>query len=88
MREVINEEVSVVMVYSARKQVAAPHLIHWQNKDYKVGVVGYHHVVYVGRVRHHIFELTDTEQTLWFRLNFNTENLHWILELVSDGQPA
>lgn len=86
MREKINEEVSVIMVYSARKRAATPHLISWQNKEYKVGKIGYHHAVFEGRVRHHIFELTDTENSLWFRLNFNTDNLHWLLEAVSDGQ--
>lgn len=88
MREKINEEITVVMVYSARKRSAAPHLISWQNKEFKVGAIGYHHKIYEGRVQHHIFELTDTENTLWFRLNFNTDTLHWLLEAVSDGQAA
>jgi hypothetical protein len=45
MREKINEEVSVVMYYSAKKRIALPHLISWQNKDYPVGKIGYHHTV-------------------------------------------
>lgn len=85
MKETINEEVSVVMYYSAKKRVARPHLIHWQNKDYAVGSIGYHHTVREGQTLHHIFELVDKEQTLWFRLNLNTSNLHWKLEAVSDG---
>jgi len=85
MKETINEEVSVVMYYSAKKRVAQPHLIHWQNKDYSVGNIGYHHTVREGQTLHHIFELVDKEQTLWFRLNLNTSNLHWKLEAVSDG---
>ena len=85
MREKINEEVSVVMYYSARKRVAQPHLLHWQNKDYQVGKIGYHHAVKEGVTLHHIFELTDKEETLWFRLNLDTSNLHWLLEAVSDG---
>lgn len=85
MREKIDEEVSVVMVYSARKRTALPHLISWQNKEYKVGKIGYHHLIYSGRVQHHIFELTDADNNLWFRLNFNTQNLHWRLEAISDG---
>lgn len=85
MREKINEEVSVVMVYSARKRTALPHLISWQNREYKVGKIGYHHAVYEGRVQHHIFELTDKEDTMHFRLNLDTSNLHWLLEAVSDG---
>lgn len=85
MREKINEEVSVVMYYSARKRAALPHLISWQNKEYVVGEIGYHHTVKEGQTLHHIFELVDKEQALWFRLNLDTSNLHWKLEAVSDG---
>jgi len=85
MREKINEEVSVVMYYSAKQRVALPHMINWQNKDYGVGKIGYHHTVKDGQTLHHIFELVDKEQTTWFRLNLNTANLHWVLEAVSDG---
>ena len=87
MRETINQEVSVVMVYSARKRVALPHLISWQNREYKVSEVSYCHKVYEGKVLNHIFELTDTQKTLWFRLKLNTDNLHWILEAIHDGSP-
>ena len=85
MREKINEEVSVVMYYSARQRVALPHTISWQNKEYSVGKIGYHHTVREGATLHHIFELVDKEQTLWFRLKFDTSNLHWLLEAASDG---
>lgn len=86
MRETINEEVSVIMVYSAKNRSALPHLISWQNREYKVGKIGYHHKISEGRVLKHIYELTDTEQTLWFRLVLNTDNLHWNLEAVHDGR--
>ncbi len=85
MREKINEEVGVVMYYSVRKRAAQPHLISWQNKEYLVGKIGYHHSVREGQTLHHIFELVDKEHTLWFRLNLDTSNLHWKLEAVSDG---
>lgn len=85
MREKINEEVSVVMYYSARKRVGLPHTISWQNKEYSVKKIGYHHTITEGRTLHHIFELTVKEEDLWMRLNFDTSNLHWNLEVVSDG---
>lgn len=85
MREKIHEEVSVVMYYSARKRIALPHLLHWQGRDYEVGKIGYHHKIKDGAVVHHIFELIDKQETMWFRLNLNTDNLHWVLEVVSDG---
>ena len=85
MREKINEEVSVVMYYSAKKKIALPHIMSWRNVEYEVGTIGYHHKIFEGRTAHHIFELVDKPASLWFRLNFNTDNLHWTLEVVSDG---
>ncbi|GAC1391880.1 MAG: hypothetical protein NVSMB46_06050 [Candidatus Saccharimonadales bacterium] len=85
MKETINEEVSVVMYYSARRKTALPHMVSWQNKEYSVGEIGYHHTIHSGEVLHHIFELVDKERTMWFRLNFNTQNLHWTLEAIHDG---
>ena len=88
MKEKINEEISVVMYYSAKQRVALPHLINWQNRDYKVGKIGYQHKIYDGKTMHHIFELVDKDNTLWFRINLNTNNLHWVLEAISDGNAS
>ncbi len=85
MRERINEEVSVVMYYDARHRRALPYLLSWQHKDYRVGKIGYHHTVRDGQTLHHIYELVDKDETLWFRLNLDTSNLHWTLEVISDG---
>lgn len=85
MREKINEEVSVVMYYSARKRLATPHLINWQNKDYSVAKLGYHHTVKDGQTLHHIYELTVKEESLWMRLDLDTSNLHWRLDAIHDG---
>jgi hypothetical protein len=85
MREVINQEVSVVSYFSARKRLSLPHIISWQSREYSVGKIGFHHTVRRGDTLHHIFELVDSEETLWMRLNLNTANLHWTLEVVSDG---
>lgn len=81
----INEEVSVVMYYSARKREALPFLISWQNRDYQVGKLGYYHKVKVGDTLHHIFEVVDKDNGLYFRLNLDTANLHWTLEATHDG---
>jgi len=85
MREKINESVSVVMYYSATKRVAAPHTISWRNAEYRVGKIGYHHTITEGKILHHIYELVDTQESLWFRLNLNTNTLQWNLEAVHDG---
>ncbi len=85
MRTVINEEVSVVMSYSAKRKQVIPYILYWQNKDYYLGKVDYHHSYMDGRERQHVFELVDKEQTLWFRLRLDSSDLHWTLETVHDG---
>ncbi len=85
MREVINQEVSVVSFFSAKKRLSLPHIVSWQGTEYAVGKIGFHHTVRRGDTLHHIFELTDREDCLWMRLNLDTSNLHWTLEAVSDG---
>lgn len=85
MREKINEEVSVVMYFSANKRIARPFLVSWRNREYEVGEMGYHHQVKDGLTLHHIFEFVDKDRLLWFRLNLDTSNLHWTLEAVHDG---
>lgn len=85
MREKVNEEVSVIMSYSSQKRLAMPRLMSWQNRDYHIDKIDYYHTVKDGVVMHHIFEFTDNQGSLWFRLNFNASNLHWTLEAVSDG---
>ena len=85
MREKIDEEVSVVMYYSAKKKLAQPHLISWSGREYEVGSIGYHHKIRSGATLHHIYELVDKTNSLWMRLNFDTDSLHWNLEVVSDG---
>ena len=85
MREPINERVSVVSVYSSRKHLFAPYIISWQNKEYKIGEIGFHHTTKQGEVLHHIFDCTDNHKNLSFRLNFDTKKLSWTLEVVSDG---
>lgn len=85
MREIIHQEVSVVLYFNAHQQTAQPYLIKWQNQEYYVGKIGYHHRVKIGQELHHIYELTDKNSSLWFRLNLNTNNLHWLLEAISDG---
>jgi len=85
MREKINEEVSVVMYYSARLKQAKPHILHWQNTDYDLGKVDYYHNFMDGQTKMHVYELTDKQETVHFRLRLDSSNLHWILEAVSDG---
>jgi hypothetical protein len=85
MRETINEEVSVVMSYSARHKQVLPYLMHWQNKSYYLSKPSYYHTYMEGQDKQHIFELVDHDNILWFRLRLNSANLHWTLEAIHDG---
>lgn len=85
MRELINEKVSVIAIYSSQKRYFAPYTLAWQNKEYKIGEIGFHHKIKNGETLHHIFECADKLESMSFRLNFDTKNLSWTLEAVSDG---
>jgi hypothetical protein len=41
-----------------------------------------------GDTWHHIYEVVDNEHSMAFRLNFNSKELHWTLEVISDGLPS
>lgn len=85
MKQVIDEEVTVVMYYTAKKHQLVPYRLSWNNRDYDLGPVDYKHSYMEGQERQHIFELCDKDETIWFRLRQNTLNNHWILEAVHDG---
>jgi hypothetical protein len=85
MKQNINEEVSVVMYYWASKKRIVPYRLSWQNKDYQLGQVDYYHSYMEGQERQHIFELADSDMTIFFRLRLDGKNLHWTLERIHDG---
>lgn len=85
MREKIDEEVSVVMYYSSKKKKLVLCKLDWENKTYDLGKVDFQHSYMDGQERQHIYELCDTEQTIWFRLRQNSLNNHWVLEAIHDG---
>ena len=88
MREKIHQKVSVASYYSARRGASLPYMVRWKNRDYKVGEVGSTHKYKHGDTWHHIFDFVDDNETLHFRLNFNTKELSWSLEVIDDGLPS
>ena len=83
MNEKINEKVSVITIYDNEKRTTLPYIIKWQGKKYTVNKIGYHHTQREGRTLKHIFSVCN--DSMAFRLNFDTDNLSWTLEAVSDG---
>ena len=76
----IHEPVSVITVFNHEKRTDMPKKFLWKQRKYIVTKIGYHHAVREGRTLYHIFHVTDGVSD--FRLLFNTENLHWILEEI------
>lgn len=86
MLELINERVSVITKYDRNTGSVMPVKVRWQAKDYTMQKLGYYHKVRKGRTIQHIFHVTDG--TLDFRLVFDSDTLHWILEQISDGNAS
>jgi hypothetical protein len=80
MNEVLNEKVSVITVYNYDTGLVMPKRLKWHGREYTLTQLGYHHRVRYGRTLMHIFHVTDGSTT--FRLRFDTDTLHWILEEV------
>ncbi|EKE14689.1 MAG: hypothetical protein ACD_12C00338G0002 [uncultured bacterium] len=83
MQEKLFEKISVILSYNSEKNTTIPYKIRWRLRDYFIKTLAYHHKVREGRELLHIFHVTDGN--LDFRIRFNTEDLNWILEEVSDG---
>lgn len=83
MHNIINEKVSVVTVFDRNRGIVIPQKIKWQGRVYSIDRIGYHHKVKEGKKLIHIFSVAN--DSLFFRLRFDSENLHWTLAEVSDG---
>ena len=82
MAEVINEEVSVNLVYDSKLKIAQPWVVKWRGRIYKIDKTGLHHQVWDGRTLVHFFSVCSGET--FFKLSFNTVNLHWKLEDIEN----
>lgn len=82
MNEIINEPVSVILIYNAREQTVRPAKMLWRGREYLITKLGYHHKMKQGSSLLHIFSVAT--ETTAFKLRMNTETLHWILEELYD----
>jgi len=85
MLEKISAPVSVTLVFDHAKRKVFPKWLVWEGKLYPLEKVGLHHTFRQGRTLFHVFSVAS--KTLFFRLVFNTDNLFWRLEEISDGLP-
>lgn len=84
MIEAIHEKVEVVSIFHLDpKPNTEIFKIKWRGREYKIVKLAYHRKVRDGRTMIHKFAVSTG--TLDFRLEYDTENLFWSLEEVSDG---
>ena len=83
MNTPINESVSVITLYDAKNKIVIPKKIKWQNREYIISKLAYHHKTRIGRNIIHIFHVTSDD--IDFRLRLDTETLYWTLEEIYDG---
>ncbi len=75
MAQTISEKVLVGMSSS-------PKWVKRSNRIYEIDKVGFHHTYREGKTLFHVFSVTSN--SVFMKLIFNTENLSWILEEMSE----
>lgn len=84
MIETIQEKVEVILRFHLLPRPETEiYKLRWRGKEYTITEIAYHHKVWDGRTRIHKYAVNAG--SLDFRLVFNTENLFWMIEEVSDG---
>ena len=82
MTEHIDERVSVSLLSNHLKGTVGPAVVYWRGRRYTITKVGLRHTLHDGRALCHVFSVTDGDT--FFKLQFNTESLHWkLLEIAS-----
>lgn len=84
MVEKISAPISVSLAFDHTKRKVYPKWLVWEGRLYPVIKVGLHHTFREGKILFHVFSVVS--KTLFFRLILNTENLHWRVEEISDGE--
>ncbi len=80
MRESLDEPVSVVMYYNASQRHVQPYRLSWQGQDYMLGKVDFWHKTRKGDKLTHHFSMGDALGTAYFKLGFDADTLHWVIE--------
>jgi hypothetical protein len=81
----ISAPISVTSFYDHHRRAFRPTQVIWEGRDYPLLQIGLHHTYRQGRTLYHVFSVNS--QTLFFKLIFNTDTLHWMLEEIADENP-
>lgn len=84
MIQKVDAPVSVNLIYDHKRRSVYPKYILWDGKTYQVTKIGLHHTYRLGKTLYHVFSV-DTP-ALFFRLVMNTDNLHWSVAEIADGE--
>lgn len=76
----INERITVVAVFYGKTAPLVPMQLRWQNKQYKIGKIDFHHTTRDGPHTVHHFSLTDEAQSMYMKVAFHSNTLVWTLE--------
>ena len=55
-------------------------MLTWDGIDYPLGKVDFYHKTKEGITTLHHFSLASKDEAVYFKLKFNSSNLHWTLE--------
>jgi hypothetical protein len=86
MREGLDEPVSVVWYYNAHRRQLQPHLLSWNNRDYRLGKIDFWHKTTKGKTLIHHFSIADEDGQAYFKLAFDTSTLQWTIEEYMTAQ--
>lgn len=86
MRESLNEPVSVVWYYDAKRRHMRPYMLNWNNQEYQLGKIDFWHKTWSGKHQIHHFSIADKAAQVYFKLALNTNNLQWTLEEYMTAQ--
>ncbi|MBI2601305.1 hypothetical protein HYW42_05135 [Candidatus Daviesbacteria bacterium] len=84
MLQKISVPVLVTCTFDPKVRKVYPEVVVWEGRSYPITKVGFHHMYRTGRTLFHVFSVESP--SLFFRLVLNTDNLHWSLEEISDGE--
>lgn len=77
---IIDEKVTVGMVNDI------PKYIIWKGRSHNINQIGLHHHYREGNILYHVFSVVSG--TIFMRLKFDTDNLGWVLEEISENLSA
>lgn len=86
MKETLREKVSVNLAFDHKSGQVIPKQLERNGRVYTITKIGFHHTYRSGRTLFHVFSVSNG--TMFFRLELDTETLHWSLAEVSDGLPG